>query len=345
MSGHKGFRRYAAFLAGLVGLLFWWQSLTALSALQGATRRNELYYTEPIPNTQAERARDYAGFEQNVSGLWPTFWCQNLITCDGAFHTDDVICIQYLGEATALWPFSLCSGTYPAGPRQALISTGLAQDLWGSDDVIGCTLRSGQSDDVAKVCGIFQSTIPMLCIWAASGTAFDHVMVCASDRTTAPDDFYTAAREFAVQSGLGVPQAIGWHSALVLPIRLFCWFPVLVTGLCLLLIFGKRFPSVRHKGCREIVGWLLALVAAFLLPAFLEALPSWLIPGQWSNFSFWQSLLETLQSRWQEQLVFPGSVFLGWQKEPLWKGVFCSITASVCLSIGLCLLPMEGHQE
>lgn len=43
MSGHKGFRRYAAFLAGLVGLFFWWQSLMALSALQGATRRNELY--------------------------------------------------------------------------------------------------------------------------------------------------------------------------------------------------------------------------------------------------------------------------------------------------------------
>lgn len=29
----------------------------------------------------------------------------------------------------------------------------------------------------------------------------------------------------------------------------------------------------------------------------------------------------------------------------LWEGVSCSITASVCLSIGLCLLPMEGHQE
>ena len=345
MSGHKGFRRYAALLAGLVGLFFWWQSLNSLSALQSITRRNELYYTEPIPNAQAERAQDYAGSEQNVSGLWPTFWCQNLITCDGAFHTDDVICIQYLGETTALWPFSLCSGTYPSGPRQALISTGLAQNLWGSDDVIGCTLRSGQWDDTAEVCGVFQSTIPMLCIWAESDTAFDHVMVCASDRTIAPNDFYTASREFAVQSGLGVPQAIGWHSALVLPIWLFYWFPVLVTGLCLLFVFGKQPSSTGHKGRREIAGWLLALVIAFLLPTFLEALPSWLIPGQWSNFSFWQSLLETLQSRWQEQLVFPGSVFLGWQKELLWKGVSCSITASVCLSIGLCQLPMEGHQE
>ena len=336
MSGHKGFRRYAAFLAGLVGLFFWWQSLMALSVLQSITRRNELYCTEPITNAQAERARDYAGSERNVSGLWPTFWCQGSITCDGAFHTDDVICIRFLGETTALWPFPLRSGTYPSGPRQALISTGLAQDLWGSDDVIGCTLRSGQWDDTAEVCGVFQSTIPMLFICAESGTTFDHVMVCASDRTTAPDDFYTAAQEFAVQSGLGVPQAIGWHSALVLPIRLFCWFPVLVTGLCLLLVFGKQPSSARHKVRREITGWFIVLLGAFWLPVFLEALPSWLIPGQWSNFSFWQSLLETLQSRWQEQLVFPGSVFLGWQKELLWKGSFCSITASVCLSIALC---------
>lgn len=339
MSGHKRFRRCIVLLAGLAGLFFWWQSLMNLSALQSITRRNELYYTEPIPNAQAERARDYAGSEQNDSGLWPTFWCQATITCDGVFSADNVICIRYLGKVTALWPFSLCGGTYPAGPRQALISTGLAQDLWGSEDVIGCMLHSGQLDEPAEVCGVFHSDLPMLCIRAESDTAFDHVMVCASDRTIAPDDFYTAAREFALQSGLGAPQAIGWHSALVLPIRLFCWLPVLLTGFCWLLVFGKVSPPARHKGLREIAGWLLAIVIAFLLPAFLEALPSWLIPGQWSNFAFWQALWETLQGRWREQLVFPGSVFLGWQKELLWKDGLCSIIASVCLSAALCSRP------
>lgn len=345
MKGHKKIQRWAVLLAVLVGVCSWWQSLMNLSALQSIPRRNELYYAEPIADGQAESARSYAGSDRNDTGLCPTFWCQKSIPCEGAFRTDDAICIQYLGEATALWPFSLRSGTVPAGPRQVLISTGLAQDLWRSEDVIGCTLRSEQLDGNAEVCGVFQSTIPMLCIWAESGTVFDHVMVCASDRTTVPDDFYTAAREFALQSGLGAPQAVGWHSVLVLPIRLFCWLPVLVTGLCLLLIFGKRFPSARHKGRREIAGWLLALVAAFLLPDFLETLPSWLIPGQWSNFSFWQSLWKTLQSRWREQLVFPGSVFLEWQKELLWKDCFCSITASVCLSIAACLNSMKSYSE
>lgn len=345
MSKHKRFRRCIVLLAVLAGFFLWWQSLILSPILQSAAGRNELYYAEPITVAQAENAREYAGSDRNDTGLWPTFWCQNLITCDGAFRTDDVICIRYLGEATALWPFSLCGGTYPAGPRQALISTGLAQDLWGSEDVIGCTLRSGQSDDAAEVCGVFQSDLPMLCIRAESDTTFDHVMVCASDRTTAPDDFYTAAREFAVQSGLGVPQAIGWHSALVLPIRLFCWLPVLLTGLCWLLVFGKAFPPARHKGRREIAGWLLALAIAFLLPAFLEALPSWLIPGQWSNFAFWQSLWKTLQGRWREQLVFPGSVFLGWQKELLWKDGLCSIMASVCLSVSLYQSSMKSHSR
>lgn len=329
----------------LAGLLFWRQSLTAFSALQSITRRNELYYAEPITCTQAESARNYAGSGQNDTGLWPTFWCQDTIPCEGAFRTDDVICIQYLGEVTALWPFSLCSGTYPAGPGQALISTGLAQDLWGSEDVTGCTLHSEQLDAAAEVCGVFPCTVPMLCLWAESGATFDHVMVCTSDRTTAPDDFYTAARDFALQSGLGTPQAIGWHSALVLPLRLFCWLPVLLTGVCLLLIFGKRFPSAGHKLRRETAGWLIALVVAFLLPGFLEALPSWLIPGQWSNLAFWQSLWKTLQTRWQEQLVFPGSVFLGWQKERLWKDCFCSVAASVCLWIALCHNSLKSHAE
>lgn len=345
MNGHKEIRRWAALLAVLAGLCFWWQSLMAFSALQSAARRNELYYAEPITVARVESAWDYAGSDRNDAGLWPTFWSQESLSCDGAFRTDDVICIQYSGEVTALWPFSLRSGTYPAGPRQALISTGLAQNLWRSEDVIGCMLRSEQLGNAAQVCGVFQCMIPMLCIWAEPGTAFDHVMVCASNRTTAPGDFYTAAQEFAVQSGLGVPQAIGWHSALVLPIRLFCWFPFLVTGLCLLFVFGKQPSSARHKGRREIVGWLIVLVGAFWLPGFLEALPSWLIPGQWSNFAFWQSLWKTLQSRWREQLVFPGSVFLEWQKELLWKDCFCSIIASVCLSIALCQHSEKSHSE
>lgn len=345
MSGHKGFRRCIVLLAVLAGFFLWWQSLILSPILQSAAGRNELYYAEPITAVQAENTRNYAGSDRNDTGLWPTFWHQDTITCDGVFSADNVICIRYLGEVTALWPFSLYSGTYPAGPRQALISTGLAQDLWGSEDVIGCTLRSGQSDDAAEVCGVFQSDLPMLCIWAESDTAFDHVMVCASDRTTAPDDFYTAAREFAVQSGLGMPQAIGWHSALVLPIRLFCWLPVLLTGLCWLLIFGKKSPPAGHKIHREIAGWLIALTVAFLLPCFLDPLPSWLIPGQWSNLAFWQSLWKTLQGRWREQLVFPGSVFLGWQKELLWKDGLCSIMASVCLSVVLYQSSMKSHSK
>lgn len=342
MSGHKVIRRCAILLAVLAGWFLWWQSLAIFPTLQSAARRNELYYSEPITMVQAENAWNYAESEQNATGLWPTFWCQESIACDGVFSADHVVCIQYWGEATALWPFSLYCGAYPAGPRQALISTGLAQDLWGSDDVIGCTLRSGQSDDAAKVCGVFQSTIPMLCIWAGSGTVFDHVMLCASDRTTVPEDFYSAAQEFALQSGLGTPQAIGWHSALVLPIWLCCWFPAILAGLCLLVVSGKRNFSTRHNICREATVWLIVIAGAFLLPDFLKALPSWLIPGQWSNLAFWQSLLETLQARWKEQLVFPGSVFLGWQKELLWKDCSCSITAGVCLSVTMCLT-MEAH--
>ncbi len=112
-----------------------------------------------------------------------------------------------------------------------------------------------------------------------------------------------------------------------------------------MLIFGKKSPPAGHKIHREIAGWLIALTVAFLLPCFLDPLPSWLIPGQWSNLAFWQSLWETLQERWREQLVFPGSVFLGWQKELLWKDGLCSIMASVCLSVVLYQSSMKSHSK
>ena len=44
-------------------------------------------------------------------------------------------------------------------------------------------------------------------------------------------------------------------------------------------------------------------VFALLLPYLLEQIPSWLLPAQWSNLSFWPDLVNTLNERLNETLA------------------------------------------
>ena len=62
-------------------------------------------------------------------------------------------------------------------------------------------------------------------------------------------------------------------------------------------LFGVRFGGVGRKTPQRRVGkaalrrikkrFALALAFAWAVPHFLQTLPGWLIPGRWSDFSFW----------------------------------------------------------
>lgn len=321
---------YSFFLL-LVALTFFLKSWCICNSLQPTTYKNELYYSESISHGQANSVIAFASSEKNESGLWPTFWQQTTISCSGAFSTDTAICIQYQGDINALWPFSLRSGNYPAARDQALISTGLAQILWGSVDVIGCTISRRQDNQTINVCGVFSSDDPLLCIPANSETTFNHVTLSASNYFGVPDDFYNASFEFSQQCGLGKPFAIGWHSALIIPLLIFNLLPFLV------LTFIFYSSVIRHKASDKesfypiVTKWVLAFLLVSLLPYLLMRFPPWLIPGQWSNVDFWTALIQTLYKRWQEQLVFPDSIFSLWQKQLLFRALLCTIVSSFCL--------------
>ena len=68
-----------------------------------------------------------------------------------------------------------------------------------------------------------------------------------------------------------------------------CALPALIVGLALvvlLLRFICALPGVLHGAAL----FALALAFAWAVPHFLQTLPGWLIPGRWSDFSFWPTL-------------------------------------------------------
>lgn len=317
----------------LVALIFLLKSWCICNILQPTTYKNELYYSESISHGQADSSIAFALSEKNESGLWPTFWQQTTISCSGAFSTDTAICILYQGDINALWPFPLRSGNYPAARNQALISTGLAQKLWGSVDVIGCTISRRQDNQTINVCGVFPSDDPILCIPANSETTFNHVTLSASNHFSAPDDFYNASFEFAQQCGLGKPMAIGWYSSLIILLLIFRSLPFLVLTFIFYVSITRRKSSENGLFSQTVLKWVLAFLIVSLLPCLLMRFPPWLIPGQWSNVDFWTELINTLYKRWQEQLVFPASIFSLWQKQLLFRALLCTIVSSFCLKL------------
>ncbi|MEG1103898.1 MAG: hypothetical protein RSD78_03545, partial [Oscillospiraceae bacterium] len=47
---------------------------------------------------------------------------------------------------------------------------------------------------------------------------------------------------------------------------------------------------------RQLLLFVFALIVSLMLPLFLRAVPSWLLPSKWSDFSFWSNLIEIIKS-------------------------------------------------
>lgn len=120
-------------------------------------------------------------------------------------------------------------------------------------------------------------------------------------------DARQAADMFAISSGLGLPNHIADGAAIVTLARMACFFPILITVIILLMMLWKTSRSF-NKTTQHIIWFSLALIAALLLPYWLENIPQWMIPSMWSDFSFWGSLLQTIKFRIEEWFLIVPTV-------------------------------------
>ena len=133
------------------------------------------------------------------------------------------------------------------------------------------------------ISGVFKSKSKTLLYPAQSG--FTH----AALRGLSPDTPKTDAEQWAAATGAGKITAITYGPQKAWLAQAACALPALIVGLALvvlLLRFICALPGVLHGAAL----FALALAFAWAVPHFLQTLPGWLIPGRWSDFSFWPTL-------------------------------------------------------
>ena len=279
--------------------LCWALLLAALAAVQGllcawageSAHRNQttgLRFAQPL--TQAQIKAVYEMPPETAGNITASFWGQTTgtVTAEPARRAEGVVCIAYCGSADDCLLVLYENGTAPgAVGRQCAVSAGLARQLFGSADVVGLAVVHGR--ERYHISGVFLAEDAVLLYPGTGG------YTCAELRGVSADTPKADAEQWCAAAGLGAPQCIvygpqrAWLAAVVscLPLALY-----VLAGAFLLLRVSLRWPPLARQGA-----WLAgALALACLLPAALQALPGWLIPARWSDFSFWERLVEQIRT-------------------------------------------------
>lgn len=264
--------------------------------------QSRLYTTTGLRFTQSIPEEVLCAIEEQKEDEKPTkidasFWGQQRdeVTTESNRKAEEVFCIGYWGNARDCLPVRYLMGDAPGiMGKNCAVSTALAEVLFGSTDVVGLSVNWKAQN--YTICGVF---LAKDCVLLAPSKK----NLCAAElRGVSTSSPKADAERWCKAAGLPSPQAIVYG-----PQRLWVWdclcrLPLCLVGLIWLLTF-LRLTMTWPGLVRWITWFLLALVFAFTLPDVLLAMPGWLIPGRWSDFSFWSALWERIvQSRraWAE---------------------------------------------
>jgi len=187
-----------------------------------------------------------------------------------------------------VWPAEYLTGSAPGildGTGVAISKT-LAHRLWGSINVIG--MRVYVNNTPRTVRGVFAGDTDMaLLSFDLEDTSQSFTAIELSgdpDHPTRAD-----ADSFAIAAGLGRPCYILMSGPMSLA-RLMAFFPLLIPAVYLLVLVF-RFMKKHYPTVRVSVFFAGLLLFAVVLPVMLDALPPWLIPTRFGDFSFWGNLI------------------------------------------------------
>ncbi|MCL1863923.1 MAG: hypothetical protein FWF78_10195 [Defluviitaleaceae bacterium] len=239
-----------------------------------------LRFDTPVCGEAAHRARQFSIYEGDT--FWPTFWSESQAELSAGARTAYVNAISFSGDATLVWPTTYIAGTAPGSVdiNGIAVSYALAHRLWGSIDIIGQTVYVEESSRIVR--GVFEGSTELALIsFHIEDVSQSWTVVELSGGMAHPTR--RDAEQFAIFSGLGAPDYVIMGGALALA-RFVSLLPVLVLAAHgAVWIFIQTPTSARYAGL---------IMIALSLPLVLNALPPWLIPNRWSDFSFWANLTQ-----------------------------------------------------
>ena len=290
-----------------------------------------LRFAAPLSGEQTEKALEYARTAD--TGYAFTFWAErpNVLVGENGY-TATARLLAVCGDAVRLTPQEMLWGAPPAAPGGCAVSDALAWQLWGALDVAGMELTAGDARYVVR--GVFrEDALCLIAQCAPDGAAYENVEMhtvengmpgmaalesaasgAVGAQNTAPGVAVSrtwisqnaapgieTALSFARAGGLGEPAHTVNGSTLAALARLLCWLPPALCAVSLLL----RFAQALSTRARRVFRSMGLLLFALCLPRLLAALPAAWLPTRWSDFAFWQSLLQSGAVRIEAWFALP----------------------------------------
>lgn len=315
MSGRfiKIARRAAGWLLLVVSL---WAGFGAADRLAAGYAAPSVRFAQPVPWREARRLWAGAGegsAPQTAAegetalppaladpAIRPTFWQEELGTASGPRGGTEAAAVWVLGDAALAWPVRCLTGGMPGLYDEAgcAVSAGLAEALFGSREVVGCTVEwQGRA---CPVRGVFAGAEPRLVAAARPGQSFAAAELAGLEDVP---DTEQAALRWAAGAGLGVSAVVCGPGLAALG-ELLAFLP-LAAALGRLALAAGRGLRRCPPPTPQLAGWGLAFAAAGGLPLLAARLPGWLRPGRWSDTAFWRALLARLARQAKDLLALP----------------------------------------
>lgn len=293
-------------------------NITALHYLEQAQLQYDsvsLRYDNGIEKQQILQVKDYLSSEKTEQSIFPTFWKEEEGFITTAFQQVSAKILVYLGEGYRVYHSEFLSGGYPIenDTDGCAISDALAFVLYGSTDVVGQVLKyettphdnnqninvdfdnKNYEENQYVVRGVFKEDTN-LALFAGKTDGRYKAVELDGDMEGNPEQ---TSNNFIVNSGLEEPDQIVYGSSIVSILRILVTLPFILMCMWVLIYFIKLVQNKKYIS-KELLLFLIFLLIGVMLPTLLEGLPQWLLPTKWSDFSFWQSLLETMKLRVEE---------------------------------------------
>lgn len=291
---------------GICCILFLLASLYSIQLLDEAKLQYgsvSLRYHDGVSKQQVEQVKQYLSMEtlkettQEMSEIkiFPTFWKEQDGIFESEFKKAETLMLVYLGEGYQVYSVEFLSGGYPVegDTKSCAISDSLAFELYGSKDVIGLVLE--HQEDKYTIRGVFKDEVKIGMFVGEEDENYTVVELVGDMK----GDSEGTVTIFVGNSGLEAPDQIVYGIGIASLLELACNLPLLIVVIWLSLnsisLIQNRYPEIK-----EILWIFVFLLFAYNLPSLLEQIPQWILPSRWSDFTFWQSLLETMIMRIEE---------------------------------------------
>lgn len=278
-----------------------------------------LRYDDPVDARSVRQALEDAPEEPT-----PAFWAEQNGAVQTEFRESEALCIGVSGDASRVWPERFLKGGWfgPMAERMCAVSRQTALELFGSLDCIGQTLTLDA--EAYTVSGVFNGKESVVVYSAPEGAEFSAIELPGEGENPRAD-----ALAFAEAAGLTEPDDIVYGRAMAKMARAAAWIPLALASLPL---FAAVWRALRRRIPRSVCFFALAFAAAMILPLVLNAVPGWLVPAQWSDFSFWPSLVEAAAERCTEWFrLAPSSRDVEMKCLLIAQAVFCIVSTAAVL--------------